>query len=189
MKDISIIVACTTDYGIGYNNTLPWNIPEELKYFRKITTSVNNVDKINAVIMGKNTWYSIPKAPLKNRINIIISASDYDKIKAENHENVEVFKNIQDAINHINRTDKIEAGFIIGGSQLYNDVLENYINNIKLVYMSLIIDKNYTCDKYIDNRLIYNNFNLFEDNVNVNEKYITMVYENKNKNVLDEPPD
>ena len=63
------------------------------------------------------------------------------------------------------------------------------INNIKLVYMSLIIDKNYTCDKYIDYKLIYNNFNLFEDNVNVNEKYITMVYENKNKNVLDEPPD
>lgn len=189
MKDISVIVACTTDYGIGYKNTLPWNIPEELKYFRKITTSVKNADKINAVIMGKNTWYSIPKAPLKNRINIIITSSDYDKIKAENHENVEVFKNIQDAIKHINRTDKIEAGFIIGGSQLYNDVLENYINNIKLVYMSLITDKNYTCDKYIDCKLIYNNFNLFEENVKVNEKYITMVYENKYKNVLDEPPD
>ena len=157
MKDISLILACTTDYGIGYNNTLPWHIPDELKYFRKITTFVENVDKINAVIMGKNTWYSIPNAPLKNRVNIIITSSDYEKIKSENHENVEVFCNIQDAINYINRTDIIESGFIIGGSQLYNDFLANYIDKINNVYMTLITEKNYKCDKYINSNSIYNN--------------------------------
>ena len=58
MKDINLIVACTTNYGIGYNNSLPWNIPEELKNFKTITTDVINKEKKNCIIMGKNTWYS-----------------------------------------------------------------------------------------------------------------------------------
>ena len=73
MKDIGIILASTTSGGIGFKNSLPWHIPEELKKFKEITSKVNNINKKNCVIMGKNTWYSIPKAPLKNRINIVIS--------------------------------------------------------------------------------------------------------------------
>jgi len=45
MKDINLIVACTTNYGIGYNNKLPWNIPDELKKFKDITTRVDNENK------------------------------------------------------------------------------------------------------------------------------------------------
>ena len=57
MKDIGIILASTTSGGIGYKNSLPWRIPEELKKFKEITSKVNNIKKKNCVIMGKNTWY------------------------------------------------------------------------------------------------------------------------------------
>jgi len=40
MKDVGIIVAATTNGGIGYKNSLPWCIPEELKLFKKITTII-----------------------------------------------------------------------------------------------------------------------------------------------------
>ena len=99
-KDLSIIVASTLEYGIGYKNKLCWNIPEELKNFKNITSNCFNKNTKNCVIMGKNTWYSLPKAPLQNRINIIISFNEYDKIKNEiaDIKDVYVFKNIDSDI-------------------------------------------------------------------------------------------
>lgn len=192
MKDIGIILASTTSGGIGFKNSLPWHIPEELKKFKEITSTVNNINKKNCVIMGKNTWYSIPKAPLKNRINIVISNNEYEKLKREinNDNDVIVVNKFQDAINFVNRNDIIESAFIIGGSQLYNECLSKHIGKIKYVYMSLIFDKNYICDSFVNTQLIYDNFNINKDDVNVNDKYISMKGINKNyPEIIDEPVD
>lgn len=73
--------------GIGYQGKLPWHIPEDLAYFKNITTQKNNDNgnsnlncnngnnNFNIVIMGRKTWDSIPDKfkPLKNRFNIILS--------------------------------------------------------------------------------------------------------------------
>ena len=109
-KNLSIIVASSLDFGIGFQNKLCWNIPEELKYFRDITSGCINKNRKNCIIMGKNTWYSLPKAPLQNRINIIISYNDYDKIKNEitDMKDVVVFKSIEDAFIYIDSNDIIE---------------------------------------------------------------------------------
>lgn len=63
---ISAIVAVDNSWGIGYNGHLLEYIPEDLKHFKKITTN-------HTVVMGSKTWDSLPKKPLLNRINIIIS--------------------------------------------------------------------------------------------------------------------
>lgn len=192
MKDIGIIVATTTNGGIGYNNGLPWYIPDELKLFKKITTTVENDNKINCIIMGKNTWHSIPNKPLKNRVNIIITRIEYENMKKEvdNSDNIIVVRDLQDAINHLNRTDTIEKGFIIGGEQLYKECLEKNLHKIKYVYMSLIFDKNYECDKFIETKLIYDNFMIEKENIIIKEKYISFKGINKKYPVIvDEPPD
>ena len=90
--------------------------------------------------MGKNTWYSIPNAPLKNRINIIISSQDYDKITKETSGmlDVHVFKTLDEALIYINNDDIIGSCFIIGGAQLYNTILEKYIKHITSIYWSII---------------------------------------------------
>ena len=91
-SSVTLIVAATMNNGIGSSGRLPWRLPREMAYFAKITTLVpettspesygthtaENVSGKNAVIMGRNTWESIPKAfrPLKGRINIILSRSD-----------------------------------------------------------------------------------------------------------------
>jgi dihydrofolate reductase len=192
-KGLSIIVASTLEYGIGYENKLCWNIPNELKYFRHITTSCLRKNTKNCIIMGKNTWYSLPNAPLKDRINIIISSQDYDKITKEidGKTDVRVFKTIDDALTYIDSDDIIESCFIIGGAQLYNTFLEKYIKNIKSIYWSIIYDKKYECDRFIASNIIYNNFSFNKEDIIINDKYISMYGVNKNNlnSVIDEPPD
>ena len=192
-KNLSIIVASSLEYGIGFENKLCWNIPEELKHFRHITSSCLIKDTKNCVIMGKNTWYSIPNAPLKNRINIIISSNEYDKIKKETLEmpDVRVFKTIDDALIYVDSDAIIGSCFIIGGAQLYNTILEKYIKHITSIYWSIIYDKKYECDCFIASNLIYNNFNFNKEDIVINDKYVSMYGTNKNRlnMVVDEDPD
>jgi dihydrofolate reductase len=80
MSRLTIIVAATRTNGIGKNGSLPWRLPKEMAYFAKVTSAAPESD-INAVIMGRNTWESIPDRfrPLKNRVNIVISRNqDYE---------------------------------------------------------------------------------------------------------------
>ena len=143
--------------------------------------------------MGKNTWYSIPNAPLKNRINIIISSNEYDKIKKETSEmpDVRVFKTIDDALIYVDSDAIIGSCFIIGGAKLYNTILEKYIKYITSIYWSIIYDKKYECDCFIASNLIYNNFNFNKEDIVINDKYVSMYGTNKNRlnMVVDEDPD
>lgn len=196
-KPISIIVASSLEYGIGYDNKLCWNIPNELKHFRDITMRRHNKNKKNCIVMGKNTWYSLPNAPspLKDRINIIISVNDYDKIEKEisisDMKDTHVFKTIEDVLRYIDSDDMIETAFIIGGAQLYNTFLEKYIRRVNSIYWSIIYGKNYICDRFIASDRIYNNFSFFKEDIIINDNYVSMYGVNKNNlnTVIDEPPD
>jgi dihydrofolate reductase len=196
-KPISIIVASSLDYGIGYENKLCWNIPNELKHFRDITMRSRDKNKKNCIIMGKNTWYSLPNAPspLKDRVNIIISAKDYCKIEKEITDramtDTHVFKTIEDVLRYIDSDDMIETAFIIGGAQLYNTFLEKYIRRVNSIYWSIIYDKRYICDCFIASNIIYNHFTFLKEDIIINDKYVSMYGVNKNNlnTVIDEPPD
>ena len=74
MPRLTLIVAATLTNGIGKNGTLTWRLPKEMSYFARTTTNAPE-GSINAVIMGRNTWESIPDKfrPLKNRTNLVIS--------------------------------------------------------------------------------------------------------------------
>ena len=65
---ISAIVAVDNNWGIGFNGDLLEHIPEDLKYFKELTSG-----EYKAVVMGRKTWDSLPKKPLPNRKNIIIT--------------------------------------------------------------------------------------------------------------------
>ena len=79
MHEFNIIVALSKkNNGIGFKNNLPWNLKNELSHFKNLTTnSITNGDNylLGVVIMGRNTWNSLPKSvkPLPNRVNIVIS--------------------------------------------------------------------------------------------------------------------
>jgi dihydrofolate reductase len=108
MKTFSIIVAIAKNNAIGKNNDLLWHISDDLKYFKKITSK-------HTVIMGKNTWLSLPAKPLPERKNIIISQT------LNLHEkNVFVVRTIQEAIDVC---DENSENFIIGGATIYEQFL------------------------------------------------------------------
>jgi hypothetical protein len=65
-----LVVARSLNWGIGFNNQIPWKLPSDLKMFKQITTSGSEK---NAIIMGRKTFDSIGKKALPNRINIVIS--------------------------------------------------------------------------------------------------------------------
>lgn len=79
MSRLTIIVAATRSNGIGQNARLPWRLPKEMAYFAQVTSAAPE-GAANALVMGKNTWESIPSKfrPLKKRVNIVISSNrDY----------------------------------------------------------------------------------------------------------------
>lgn len=77
MSRLTIIVAATLANGIGHNARLPWRLPQEMAYFARVTTNAPE-GSINAVVMGRNTWESIPTKfrPLPKRLNVVISRNE-----------------------------------------------------------------------------------------------------------------
>ncbi|TNJ48227.1 dihydrofolate reductase [Phaeobacter sp. B1627] len=65
---ITLIVARARNGAIGKDNDIPWHAPEDLKAFQRETLG-------GAIIMGRNTWDSLPVKPLKNRLNIVVSSN------------------------------------------------------------------------------------------------------------------
>lgn len=108
MKQISIIVAVAEDWAIGKDNDLLWHIPNDFKWFKQHTTG-------NPVIMGKNTWLSLPKRPLPNRRNIIISDNAADCFA-----DCLTVGSIEAAIEAM---DSAKENFIIGGASVYRQFL------------------------------------------------------------------
>ena len=101
---LSIIVAIAKDYVRGKDNKLIWNIPADLKRFKKITTG-------HTVIMGRNTFLSLGRV-LPNRKHIVLSLTELDC----DNENVVVVDDIEKLDEYI---DKDEENFVIGGAMIY----------------------------------------------------------------------
>lgn len=72
---IKLIVAHDIERGIGRCGEIPWNVPCDMRYFRHVTSQVNDQSKVNVVIMGRKTWMSLPNKsrPLPDRLNIVLS--------------------------------------------------------------------------------------------------------------------
>lgn len=104
MKNISIIAAIAENFAIGKNNRLLWHIPEDLKRVKRLTTG-------NVIIMGKSTYFSLPRRPLPDRINLVISDDPDDKF-----EGCVMAYSIEDALTKIGGE---KENFIFGGASVY----------------------------------------------------------------------
>lgn len=175
-KIVSLIVACTLDGGIGYNNKIPWNIKDDILKFKKITSETLDKTKKNALIMGSNTYMSLPVKKLNDRINIVISRKDENNKLYQDNDIIK-YSLIDTALNYCYNNDNIEKIYIIGGSYLYNYFLENY-NLIHTIYLSIIKDK-YECDTHVNIFKIFKNFKLEKDITYMNNEYISYICYNK----------
>jgi dihydrofolate reductase len=129
---MKLIIACDPNGGIGYQNKLPWtNIRGDLPRFKRLTEG-------HPVVMGRNTWDSLPKKPLPNRVNIVVTSRPF----------------VEDGVASINRLlNYPDLYWLIGGAKLIEQAWP-YINEI---HLTKVYD-HYTCDTFIDLLYIEHNY-------------------------------
>jgi len=144
---VSLIVATTPKGGIGKDGTLPWKLPEDMAYFKRITTATSNTGVRNAVIMGRKTWDSIPEKfrPLAGRLNVFLTSKAADKdFKSTYPEGVLVASSVAAAAKELEAYNVAEA-FVIGGEAAYKEAME--MSSCVRIYMTRIA-KEFECDAF-----------------------------------------
>lgn len=141
----SIIAAMDDNNLIGNNNELPWNIPEDLKWFQKCTIN-------KPIIMGKNTWESLGSKPLTNRLNLIVSKS-MELPKTRDHY---VFRSVRDATKFAEKCIMkrlfLSEIFYIGGRSIYAEALSfcthMYITHVDGTYSGNVYFPEFSLNTY-----------------------------------------
>ena len=116
---INLIVAIAENNAIGIAGDLLCHLPNDLKHFKEITTGAT-------VVMGKNTFFSLPRRPLPNRRNIVLTTDTEFA-----YENTEVAHSIEQLYTLLNDEEEV---FIIGGGKVY----EQFINTVDKLYVTHI---------------------------------------------------
>ena len=121
---VSLIAAVSNNWVIGNGPDIPWHLPADFAYFKKITTG-------HPIIMGRTTFESIGK-PLPERQNIVVTRNTEYQVP----EGVVVACSVEDAI-AVADTSSGEV-FIIGGAQIYKDSLDNgLIDKVYITYVDV----------------------------------------------------
>jgi dihydrofolate reductase len=147
------ILACDSQGGIGKDNKLPWaKLEGDLPRFKELTEN-------QIVVMGRNTWESIPEKyrPLPNRINIVVSRQQLD---------------LPEGVGLINDVDMIEASpvvWCIGGAELFKTLLPK----INEIHLSKTWDT-YDCDTFIDIDQIEKDFEVQNQIIHEGHTYLVM---------------
>ncbi|XP_064152537.1 dihydrofolate reductase isoform X3 [Anguilla rostrata] len=120
---LNSIVAVCPDMGIGNKGQLPWHsirLNNELKFFQRMTATPSIEGRQNVVIMGRNTWFSIPaqNRPLKNRINIVLSRQLKETPEGAHHLAPD-FSSALHLLDTAELAGQVDQVWVIGGSTVY----------------------------------------------------------------------
>jgi len=211
IQPFHMIVAAAANRGIGKSGKIPWRIPEDVRYFKNITSlfrdthTLNkfeaNLNRIkrqktesnivkekpvyvtdnfpikinddipqNVIIMGRNTWESIPLKfrPMPNRINVVLSRNkDYSKNLPKD---VQCYMSLKECLENLNKQEHGTI-FVIGGGQLYNEGIKH--PSCESLFITKVHGK-YDCDTFFP-EIPENSFKLNDDDT------ITKVFANSMK--------
>ena len=140
---ISIIVARDNKNGVGIDNKIPWlgQWPEDMQFFKDTTIG-------RTVIMGNNTWYSLPLAvrPLPDRHNVVV-ASKIEDFHSKAHAIIAPHDtaSIEDRVKLLDQRVDNEELFIIGGPTLWNSLM----HIVDKIYMTRI-PGDYSCNTFFN---------------------------------------
>ncbi len=115
-----MIAAVGNNLELGYKNQLLCHLPVDLKRFKTLTSG-------HTVLMGDRTWESLPKKPLPNRRNIVITLN-----KEADYQDCELAFSVEEALQLVDNDDQ---PFIMGGATIY----KLFINKIETLYLTRIL--------------------------------------------------
>jgi dihydrofolate reductase len=134
MGKLKMILAVDDEWGIGLNNSLPWDCKEDLLNFKKLTVN-------SAILMGKRTWESLPTKPLNKRYNIVLSTTEVSGADLTlDYNSSTLMKTLNEYMNTTNNDI-----WVIGGSTVY----KQFIDKIDYLYITRITGK-YNCDTFFN---------------------------------------
>lgn len=133
-RQMNIIAAVDANWAIGYRNELLVKIPNDQKWFQKITTG-------KVVVMGRKTMETFPNGmPLKNRTNIVLTGDRALRVK-----DAELVYGIEELLEKL-RQYNTEDVYVIGGESIYEELLP-YCDTAYITK----IDYTYQADRYFPN--------------------------------------
>lgn len=135
---IKLIAIVDEDWGVSKNGTVPWSFEDDLKFFKNVTSN-------STIIMGRKTFFSIQKAPLKNRINCVISSTLKKTKISKNFDNIFVFPSLEKAIK------QYPNSWIIGGAKLYNYALKNNLVDWAIITQ---VHQKFSADNFMDTNFL-----------------------------------
>ena len=114
---INIIAAVARNRAIGFENKLVYWLPNDLKRFKQLTTG-------HTIIMGRNTYLSLPKGALPNRRNIVLTRKGIVGVEAwksaDDGTSLEFYASLDEALRHCAAEEEV---YIIGGASVYRQAL------------------------------------------------------------------
>jgi len=124
-----VVAACKQSRGIGGAGQLPWRLRGDMYYFKQLTRSVRDPTKMNAVIMGRKTWESIPEKmrPLGDRLNVVISSNSSARAEYGMSDAVLTATSLEDALRKLcapEYSETVESVYVIGGGTIYTEALK-----------------------------------------------------------------
>ena len=132
MSQPKIIVAFTAKgMGIGKDGKIPWNIREDLARFAMVTWG-------EAVIMGTKTWLSLPRRPLADRWNVVVT-TQWPNVRKEWNDNTLIIH--ESELDTVHSLCKANTFWVIGGAKLYS----RYMGIADEIHAT-VIDKDFDCD-------------------------------------------
>lgn len=143
-SDFDVVVAADLDWGIGKASGLPWpRLKGDLQHFKRVTSTVRDAGRKNAVVMGRATWESAEVAgrPLPNRVNVVVS-----RRALEVPAGVLVADTFDGAIAAAARADGVETTFVVGGGAIYRLALDHPA--LRWVYLTRV-EGRFGCDTTI----------------------------------------
>ena len=133
-RQMNVIAAVDANWAIGYKNELLVKIPNDQKWFQKITTG-------KVVVMGRKTMESFPNGmPLKNRTNIVLTGDRALRVK-----DAELVYGIEELLEKLKQYNT-EDVYVIGGESVYEELLP-YCDTAYITK----IDYTYQADRYFPN--------------------------------------
>ncbi|KDQ09264.1 hypothetical protein BOTBODRAFT_47681 [Botryobasidium botryosum FD-172 SS1] len=172
MPPLTLVVAATLQNGIGHAGRLPWTLPREMAYFVKVTTAAPE-GHINACIMGRKSWESIPPRfrPLKGRCNVVVSRQEgYELgVQLNSTSPTTLSPSFETALSSLSSLSSsstslpslsptatatttsalppIHRAFLIGGATLYEQALE--LPETTHILLTRVLSPAYECDVFL----------------------------------------
>jgi dihydrofolate reductase len=146
MKPFNLIVAIDQKNGIGKQGKLPWALSGDMQHFKAITLKTDRKGYVNAVVMGRRTWESIPQKfrPLTKRFNIVLTKNDRYALP-EGVLSAQSLERAIEVLGHSEEERQIDHIFVIGGASVYQEAIEHPL--CQKIYLTNV-EGDFLCDAF-----------------------------------------